>query len=385
MFPTPRGIDWTNAAFLILSPIVAVAGTAWWVSVAGFHWMDLTLFWVYYWLTGIAITAGYHRLYSHKSYSCHPVLEFLYLCVGAATLENSALRWARDHRLHHQYVDTDIDPYSIKRGGFFAHMGWIFYRNDRDLDFSKVPDLVKNKLVMWQHRNFMPLAIFVGFLVPTAIGALVGRGLGAFLWAGLFRVVLVQHQTFCINSLAHMFGSQRYSESDSARDSWWLAYITYGEGYHNFHHRFPADYRNGHRWWHFDPGKWWIEVMHQLGLVGRMSRHPDSYILRVRLELEMRRARRRIAHLPEHAIERFERRLAAAKQKVETAAARWQIARARYRTATRNMVASSSELREMWKLKLRAYRKELEAAQTQWRAMLAAAGGLPSFAQAGAA
>src|SRR6185295_17370224 len=182
----PRPYDWVNIAFLTLSPVVAFLGTAWYMSRHGFHLMDAALFFGMYLLTGMGITGGYHRLFAHKSYDCKKPLELFYLLFGAAALQNSALRWCRDHRIHHMKVDTDEDPYNIMRGALYAHIGWIFFKNPgRDEDFSTVPDLMKNELVLWQDRHYLPIASFIGFVLPTLIGWSVGRPIGGLLWGGL--------------------------------------------------------------------------------------------------------------------------------------------------------------------------------------------------------
>src|ERR1041385_3734345 len=119
-----RPYDWTNILFLTLSPVAALAASVWYTAHYGVHWMDAALFFAMYLLTGMGITGGYHRLYAHKSYDCKKPLELFYLLFGAAALQNSVLRWARDHRIHHMKVDTDEDPYNVMRGAFYSHIGW---------------------------------------------------------------------------------------------------------------------------------------------------------------------------------------------------------------------------------------------------------------------
>jgi len=364
--PEKRQIAWLNAIFLTVSPIVAVASAVWYVQVAGWHVVDLALFWFLYWATGMSITGGYHRLYSHRSYTCHPAIEWFYLLFGAASFQNAVLYWARDHRLHHKYVDTDGDPYNINRGGLWAHMGWIYFVNPEDDNFTTVPDLLRNPRVMFQHRHYKVLGTVVGLLAPTLIGAMFGRALGGFIFGGLLRIVVVHHLTFFINSLAHMVGKQPYSDSDTARDCWWLAYLTYGEGYHNFHHRFPVDYRNGVRWFHFDPGKWLVWSLEKVGLVYRKSRLRDQQILRARLEMDARRARRVIEHLPEATVDMLERKLAEARDALEAAAEKLAETRKRYAQARQHLVADSRRLREELRNDLRKLRAELDEALARW-------------------
>jgi len=217
--------------------------------------------------------------------------------MGGMALQNSILVWSARHRVHHRDVDDDDkDPYSIGRGFWFAHVGWML----RDypsgtVDYSIVPDLQKDPVVMWQHRNYLAMALGSNILLPMLLGWLVGDLWGVFLLAGVARLVINHHVTFFINSLAHMWGSQPYTDENSARDNWFLALVTYGEGYHNFHHMFQADYRNGVRWFNFDINKWFISACAGLGLASDLRRTPRFKILRARLNMEFKRARQRLA------------------------------------------------------------------------------------------
>ncbi len=365
--------DWTNILFLTLSPIVAFGSIAWYSMLHGVHPMDIAIFILFYFFTGIGITGGYHRLYAHKSYNCKPPLEILYLLFSAAALQNSALRWSRDHRIHHQKTDKDEDPYCIMRGAFYAHMGWIFYKNpERDDDFSLVPDLVKNPRVMWQERHYLPIALGVGFLLPALLGWLVDRPLGGFLWGGLLRVVFVHHATFCINSVAHLVGTRPYSLANTARDSWWLSLVTYGEGYHNYHHRFPTDYRNGIRWYHWDLTKWWINAMQACGLVSEKKRIREELILKARIETDMERAKLLLVNAPESLAARMEARLEAARLHLEETARRCQKARRRISALQRSAIRRYGVRFAMLKLRLRHYDLQYKLANAQWALIIAA-------------
>lgn len=363
--------DWANILFLTLSPLVAIGGTLWYELHFGFHWSDLLIFFIFYVLTGgMGISAGYHRRFSHRSYDCHKVLDFFYLLCGAAALQNSALQWSRDHRVHHQHIDQDDDPYNIRKGFFHAHMGWILYKNPNNDDYSSVPDLLKNKLVVWQHRYYLPISIVVGFVLPTLLGWAFGRPMAGLLWGGFVRTVVVHHLTFFINSLAHMVGNRPFTEAFSARDSWWLAFLTYGEGYHNFHHRFAADYRNGYRWYHWDPTKWWVNIMSWMGLVGRKTRYRKEQLLKARIETEFLRVQRQMVATPSHFRERLEKRLQAARNAVEAAAARWEKAKIRYQEMKQSAAEGSQRARELWKLRMREYKFQLEASQAKWAMLI---------------
>ena len=200
----------------------------------------------------MSITAGYHRLWSHKAYDANPVVRFVLAVGGAMALQNSILHWCSDHRVHHKFVDQNgKDPYSAKRGFFFSHIGWMLrdYQAQRYSDYSNCKDLQKDKIVMWQHNFYLPIVIATNFGIPMFLGWLNGDILGMLLLAGVFRLVLVHHVTFFINSLAHIWGKQPYTDKNTARDNGILAFFTFGEGYHNYHHIFEYDYRNGIKWW----------------------------------------------------------------------------------------------------------------------------------------
>ncbi len=266
-------IDWINSAVIVLSPLLAIAGAIYAVRTSGFALVDLGILVAFFILAGMGITVGYHRHFSHLSYEAHPVARFFMLVAGASALQNSALAWASDHRDHHQFTDGPKDPYNINKGFFWAHMGWIFFQPVTPPDFANVKDLKRDPLVMWQHRNYLAIAILSGFVLPTLVGALFGRALEGFVWGGLVRLVLVHHSTFLINSAAHIFGERHHSEATTARDSWWLPFISFGEGYHNYHHSYPSDYRNGVAWHHFDPSKWIIATMEKIGLAWNLRRN----------------------------------------------------------------------------------------------------------------
>jgi stearoyl-CoA desaturase (delta-9 desaturase) len=278
-----KQIDWVNTLFLTLSPIAAVILSWMFFKASGFVVSQIVLAVIFYFATGLSITAGYHRMLSHRAYSSNNIVKFLLLVFGAAAFQNSALKWSADHRIHHRHVDGDKDPYNIKKGFFYAHIGWIFFKEkDASPQFPK--DLMNDKLVMWQHNNYLAIAVVVGFIIPTIIGYFLGSALGGFALAGIGRVVLVHHCTFFINSLAHMVGTRPYTEENTARDSAIIALFSYGEGYHNYHHIFPTDYRNGIRWYHFDPTKWLISTLALFGFAYDLKKVPEKLIIQAKLE-----------------------------------------------------------------------------------------------------
>lgn len=259
-----------------LLAVVAIVHLAinfsWWTVLLGVAW---------YALCGLSITAGYHRLFSHRSYGAHPLIKAFFLTFGAATFQRSAMKWCHDHRIHHRYGDEAEDPYSVRHGFWWAHCGWIISQGTTE----KIPvpqDLESDALVRFQHRYWVAMAVIVSAFIPAALGLLWGDPWGAILVAGPLRIVLTWHSTFAVNSFAHRFGRQAYSTATSARDSFWVALITLGEGYHNFHHRFQSDYRNGVRWYQYDPTKWLVWSLERLGLVRGVKRVPGHAIVQAR-------------------------------------------------------------------------------------------------------
>lgn len=229
----------------------------------------------------LSTTGGYHRLFAHRSYRGAKALRLFYLLFGAASFQGSALRWASDHRAHHASTDEDADPYNIRRGFWWAHLGWLFYRSPPS-DFKNARDLQADPLIRFQDRFYLLLGIAVGMALPSGLGFLWGDPVGALLLAGFGRLLVQYHATFSINSVAHTIGRRPYSTRTSARDSFVTAIATLGEGYHNYHHRFPSDYRNGIRSWHFDPTKWWVWMLSKARITWGLKRVPPEAIRKAR-------------------------------------------------------------------------------------------------------
>jgi len=279
--------QWVSIAFLSLSPVLGFGSLGFCIMTGTLSGATLILSGAVALVAGMATTAGYHRLFSHRSYEASLPVRILMLITGLLGLQGSALEWSLDHRAHHKFVDRDKDPYSIKKGFWFAHILWIFKTRQRDWRPSHNADLFRDKYVFFQHRYFMPLAIVMNFALPTAIaGIFWGDAWGGFLIAGFLRLVFTHHSTFFINSLCHFVGSQPYSDKHTARDNAITAFFTWGEGYHNFHHEFANDYRNGVRWYQYDPGKWAIKLMSYFNLAWGLKRVPATTIAQRRMQMQ---------------------------------------------------------------------------------------------------
>jgi len=290
-------IYWPATVMFVATTVAAIIGLPlylWFRDFEGFHWAWFVILWL---ATGMSITAGYHRLWAHRAYEAAWPIKVLYMLFGAMALQNSILIWCSGHRNHHKDVDdTDHDPYSAKRGLWFSHIGWMLrdYPSGRT-DFSNARDLQADPIVMFQDRHYLGIALGMNIGIPLLLGLWHGDVLGMLLLPGLLRLVAVHHATFFINSLAHFWGRQPYSAAHTARDNDFLSLLTYGEGYHNFHHSFQWDYRNGIRWWQFDPTKWWIALCASVGLTRNLRRTPEFQIQRARVERLLERARERLA------------------------------------------------------------------------------------------
>ena len=346
-------IDYFLMGFLMLTPVIAVAGTAIYTYLHGFAlWMPLLALGMYG-AVGISICAGYHRFFSHKSYEASRPVQIFYAIFGAMAAQNSILWWSSSHRMHHQYVDRDWDPYSIKRGFWWAHILWIFHKHDAPDAEANAPDLLANPVVQWQNRWYKVLVIVVGFGLPTLIGALFGDALAGLLWGGFLRLVVVHHTTFFVNSLAHYFGKPTYNADVSARDNWAVALLTLGEGYHSFHHRFPADFRNGIRWFHWDPAKWFIAALRGVGLASDLKSTAMPQVEQARMRAALRAVEPQLTGAPEET----QRLITSARTHLAAALTLWR------RYAAERASGASSQ----WKSTRQNARQHLRLCRRQWR------------------
>lgn len=314
--PSPR-INWLNIVFLLGTLLAALVCTPWYLVKVGLGWPEAVTFLVLWLAVGLSVTAGYHRLFSHKTYQAAWPVRLFFLIFGAGALENSVLNWAADHRVHHSHVDEERDPYNIQKGFWWAHMGWVFYDVETP-NATVVRDLAEDPLVVWQDRYYKWIGLGVAFGIPLIVGLLTGRVLGCLLIGGLLRVVVSHHGTFFINSLCHMVGRQPYSTEHSARDSAVMAVLAFGEGYHNYHHSFPFDYRNGVKVWQFDPAKWAIWTLSRLGLARDLRRAPEAAVLKAKIEVQFEHARERLQQVVHDFREQHEEQLHQAYTRLQT-------------------------------------------------------------------
>lgn len=281
-----KKFNWGPALFLLIYQPLLLISLPFYFYYAPPSWGMVIASIILLYLTGLSITAGYHRFYAHRSYKTNSWIEGVLLFLGSMAIQGSALRWAFDHRIHHAYVDTDQDPYCIKKGFWFAHFTWILEKPN-PIDPKVVPDLMKNKLVQFQHRYFEVLMVINNAIATLFVGWLLQDYVGAFFLACWTRIFCLHHFTWFINSLAHTWGDKPFCQEQSAVNNFVISLLTFGEGYHNYHHTFANDYRNGVRWYHFDPTKWLIWTLSKLGLAESLRR-VDAFTIKKRMVLERR-------------------------------------------------------------------------------------------------
>ncbi len=326
-------INWVNSSFLIGTAVITCTAVPLYLWNYGMDAFQVALFLCFFTATGLSITLGYHRLFAHVAFQAHWLVRLVTLLFGAAAFENSVIKWVSDHRRHHKHVDHEDDPYDITKGFWHAHMGWILFKLDVQPPFDNAADLFKDRLVVWQNQFYVRIAVTVGFILPALLGFWHNGWLGAlggFLLAGVARVTAVQHMTFFINSLCHTIGSQPYSDKCSARDSWIMALFTFGEGYHNYHHEFQHDYRNGVKWWQWDPTKWTIWTLEKVRLVRGLRRVSEEKVLLAQLTDTRRRLNEKLVCPKVGRNARLHALLQASDAKLHELGERWAAMRAQY-------------------------------------------------------
>lgn len=355
--PWYKRIDWITTSFLLATPLATFIWMPIHLYHQGFDGGMLIFFLIFTYVCGMSITGGYHRLFSHRSYDAPTWVRIAYLIFGAGAFQGSALKWCTDHRIHHRFVDTDQDPYSIKKGFWYAHIGWLFKATDSSWRGRIPHDLANDKWMVLQDRYYGLISLAVGFGVPMLIGWSVNDIWAGLLYGGLLRVIVTHHCTFFINSLCHMWGFRPYDPHSSARDNVLLAFLTFGEGYHNFHHYFQADYRNGIRWYHWDPTKWLVGTLASVGWATRLKRTADQEILRARLDAETSELIKKGAP---------SERLLLLRQKIEDAQMKFREVKSEYEKLKQQAQEHSRIYLEQKRAELKAAQKDFKMARAQW-------------------
>jgi stearoyl-CoA desaturase (delta-9 desaturase) len=277
-----KKINKTAFFALIIYPLILGFLTFNYITDYQFGWFEFSLMIIGYYGSNISVGIGLHRLWSHDTYKINKFAELILAIFSAGTLQGPALSWASNHFKHHTYTDTEQDPhspllYKNKILGFFwSHMGWMLTGEGsfKSIDRVTMTKLGKNKILRWQLKHYWIIAALMNTAVPAFVGLIFGKTMLAayagYLFIGVGRA-LQQQATFCVNSLCHFIGSQEYAKG-TAGDIWWMAIFLLGENWHNFHHAFPSDYRNGAKWYQADVHKWIIFAMSKVGLAWDLKR-----------------------------------------------------------------------------------------------------------------
>jgi stearoyl-CoA desaturase (delta-9 desaturase) len=322
-------INWIPAFVLISTPLAALLIVPYYLWTHSVSWQVWAIFAFFMAWNGLSITVGYHRLWSHRTYQAHPIVKWFFLIGGTLAVQGSVFDWCAGHRLHHRHVD-DIyqDPYSAKRGFWFSHIGWMLKNYPSGhYDYKNIPDLKADPVLVAQDKYYALWILLANIGLPALFGWMVGDIAGTLVLAGLLRLVLSHHFTFFINSLCHMFGTRPYTDTNTARDNPILAIFTWGEGYHNYHHFFQYDYRNGVKWWQYDPSKWIIYGLSKIGLTWDLKRIPDVTIQHAQTEMAFKLAEKKVATFSENLTSDFQAikdRLNSEQQAFKQTIAEWQ-------------------------------------------------------------
>ena len=251
--------DWIVFGWILFMHLGALAGFF------TFSWRAFGVMVLLWWVTGgIGITLGYHRYFTHKSYATPKIVQYILAACGCMAGEAGPLSWVATHRYHHTYSDLEQDPHSPKHGVLWAHVGWLFGREDflSEYDSYKryVPDLAKDPVLRFLDKyHLLPALVLAGFLYWIG-------GWSFVVWGVFVRSVCVYHSTWLVNSASHVSGYRAYKTTDNSRNNWWVALLAFGEGWHNNHHAFQRSARHGFRWWEIDMTYRLIQLLWMFGL-----------------------------------------------------------------------------------------------------------------------
>jgi stearoyl-CoA desaturase (delta-9 desaturase) len=303
-----KNIDLPAVFALVFLPLILISLVVFYAISYSIGWLEVILFLTGYYISMITVCVGLHRLWSHDAFKTNKVVEFILAMLAAGTLQGPILSWASNHFKHHSFTDTDQDPHSpLKyknkvKGFLWSHMGWMISDGGSYKSITRVTmaKLGKNKILRWQLKYYWTLAIIMNTVAPALVGYILGGNLVAayagVLFIGLGRA-LQQQITFFVNSLCHFVGNKPYAKG-TAGDVWWLALLLLGENWHNFHHAFPSDYRNGAKWYHLDVHKWIIYLMSKCGLAWDLKRTQD-----VRIEAKISQTITQVAKIRKEKLE----------------------------------------------------------------------------------
>lgn len=262
--PKETNVNWATLVFLSFFHLASVAALFFW------SWPAVITAIVLYWIgCSLGIGMGYHRLMTHRGYKVPKAVEYFLIICGSLALEGGPIQWATTHRIHHAHTDKQGDPHTPRDGGWWAHIGWILARTkqlqDKTMLQRYAPDLMNDRFYVWLNRfYYVPL-------IALAVALLTIGGWRVMLWGIFLRVTLGLHSTWLVNSATHLWGKQRFATGEDSRNNWWVAILTFGEGWHNNHHAYPTSARHGLKWYEIDFNWIGIRVLQFLGLARRVK------------------------------------------------------------------------------------------------------------------
>lgn len=263
--PDTTSIRWGNGIFLVVTHVGAVAALFFW------SWPAILGAIILYWVAGsLGIGMGFHRLLTHRGYRVPKFVEYFLVTCGTLAVEGGPIQWVTTHRIHHAHTDKQGDPHTPRDGAWWAHIGWIVLGTAQDHDQATyeryAPDLTKDRYYVWLNKHYyLPSVVLL-------IALLGFGGWGMMLWGIFLRVTVGLHSTWLVNSATHLWGRRRFLTLEDSRNSWWVALLTFGEGWHNNHHAFPTSAQHGLKWYEIDVNWWGIRVLQLLGVARAIKR-----------------------------------------------------------------------------------------------------------------
>lgn len=261
-------LDWITISYMAGIHLIAMLA----FLPGNFSWGAVGVTLLLHWMTaGLGITLGFHRLAAHRSFQTPKILEYFFIFCGTLACQGGPIDWIGLHRIHHKFSDTSLDPHDSNEGFWWSHLNWMFYNIPANQDIPRyTKDIADDPFYKFCQKFFIPVQVVLG-LTLFAIG-----GWSWVIWGIFMRLVLVFHCTWLVNSATHKFGYQSHDSSDNSRNCWWVAVLTYGEGWHNNHHAYQYSARHGLQWWEIDITWMTIRLLQILGLATNVKLATDS-------------------------------------------------------------------------------------------------------------
>jgi stearoyl-CoA desaturase (delta-9 desaturase) len=265
-------IDWANIVYFSLIHIIALLA----FLPGNFSWQAVGVFLLFHWITGgIGITLGFHRLVSHRSFEVPKWLEYFLIFCGTLACQGGPIDWIGLHRIHHKYSDNGPDPHDSNKGFWWSHIGWMLYEIPARQDIDRyIKDIKDDPFYQFCQKNMIPIQVVLGLVLYAWGEAWIGNGWAFVVWGIFLRLAVVFHCTWFVNSATHKFGYKSHESNDHSKNCWWVALVTYGEGWHNNHHAYQYSARHGLNWWEIDMTWMTIRFLQILGLAKNIRLAP---------------------------------------------------------------------------------------------------------------